>query len=53
MVRDYKELQKLGEEMEKMPTNTEVQKGGQIPDPIQHDLPYMSKTLKQYGYLQY
>jgi hypothetical protein len=39
MVRDYKELKKLGEEMNKMPTNTEVQKGGQVPDPIQHDLP--------------
>jgi len=39
MVRGYKELKKLGEEMKKIPTNTEIQKGGQVPDPIQYDLP--------------
>jgi hypothetical protein len=40
MVRDHKELNKLGNEMSQMQTNTEVHKSGQVPDPIQYSYPF-------------
>jgi len=35
MVRNFKELQKLGKEMSSLKTNAEVYESGQVPDPIQ------------------
>lgn len=36
MAEDEEEMERLGNEMEKMKTNKNVQKSGHTPDPVQH-----------------
>jgi hypothetical protein len=37
MAPDVDEMKRLGKEMESMPTNTELDESGWIPDPIQYE----------------